>query len=298
MGHIKRYQAICDLFPNLDIRLVLNKKSEYSKKIDLWSNNNLEDISNKILSSEGIFVDTFIASEKVFKLFETSKKLIVIDDYLLRNWRHGLIIDWTMNSQKKRKKVGEKSLFGSRYLTVRNSFRSYNWKPYKSSKDINSWRIGTIFGGNDPLSLSEKVYQEFKNKKNVRHFGTSNYTSYKKYKNNSKFFFNLKENKLAEELSKCHLVVSAGGQTLYELASMGVPSCCVLTSVNQKFDCDGFISSGLSISIKLSTIIKGELINDLKKINFKELQKMSKICLKSMGDGQLLKAEVKKYLCI
>jgi hypothetical protein len=151
----------------------LNEASSLNVSVDSWSNSKLGVLREMIDSADGIFVDSFIATEDAFAIFESSKKLIVIDDFLRRPWKHGLIIDWTLDAERWRENVGERCLFGVSYLATRLAFQFNKWSPSSSALDTESWTIGTIFGGGDYLALTEMSYYALANHPAVIHFGTS-----------------------------------------------------------------------------------------------------------------------------
>ncbi|MEK9570693.1 MAG: hypothetical protein VW124_16865 [Paracoccaceae bacterium] len=297
LGHAKRFEAICNILSSLDIRLVLNEASCLDAFAESWSNSKLCNLKAMINAADGIFVDSFIATESAFEIFQNSEKLVVIDDFLRREWKRGLIVDWTLDAERWRSSVGERSLFGVDYLATRLPFQVNKWSPDSSALDFETWTIGTIFGGVDSLALTEKTFNALAEHPSVIHFGTSAYPSYPLFRNNHRFLWDLGVDDLAKNLCRCDLVITAGGQTLYELASMGVPSLCVLTTDNQLEDFRAFVENRFTFESTPVEIISKGIVARLKGLRKVDLEDMSERCSQSMGDGKRLAQEIERYLC-
>ena len=250
-----------------------------------------------VSSARAVFVDTFIASEYIFTELEKARRLIVIDDFLRRTWSNGLIIDWTLDAETWRQSVGEKSLFGIKYLITRKAFSSNTWNPSRQ-KNTDPVVVGTIFGGSDCLDLTSSLFEVSCESIRLCHFGTSNYPSYQKHRETSDFHWDLNEAALAKKLCQCDVVITAGGQILYELASMGVPSICVSTVDNQDEDFDRFVARGLSRPISLSDIKTGGVVDHMLALTEDVLLDMNKRCKAMFGCQSMLASEVRSYLCM
>ena len=297
LGHAKRYEAICNILPSLDIRLVLNEASDLDVFAESWSNSKLCILKEMIDSADGIFVDSFIATDGAFEIFQNSEKLIVIDDFLRRQWRRGLIVDWTLDAERWRNSVGERCLFGVSYLATRLPFQLNKWSPDSGALGVESWTIGTIFGGVDSQALTEKTYNALAEHSSVIHFGTSAYPSYRLFRDNDRFLWDLDVEDLAKNLCRCDVVITAGGQMLYELASMGVPSLCVSTIDNQDEDFRKFVENRFTFESTPSEVISRGIVARLKGLRRVDLEDMSERCSQSMGDGKRLAQEIQRYLC-
>ena len=298
LGHVKRYEAICQILPEFEIELVINEDSDLPGNYRVWSNEHLSTVRSYVESADAIFLDTFVASETVFKEIEQAKKLVIIDDFLRRRWTTGLIIDWTLDVEKWREETGEKALFGIKYLVTRSAFNTNQWASRRNLAGKFDWIIGTIFGGADNLDLTSSIYSTLLNNSSVRHFGTSNYPSYPSYKGDERFYWNLPEQELASRLCECDVVVTAGGQMLYELASMGVPSICVSTIDNQDEDFERFVANKLTEAASVDELKSGQIIDRLRALNQHDLKKMNQRCRELFEQVTLLADEIRSYLCI
>mgnify|MGYP000421609990 CR=1 FL=1 len=298
LGHLKRYEAISQMLPEITIELVLYNKSDTNFCDNFWDNDNKDKIKKYISSSQAIFVDTFVADEEVFKIFETANKLVVIDDYIRRPWEKGLIIDWTLDAEKWRENCGDISLFGIKYIATRKSFMCQEWDREVIKKKFIDWKIGTVFGGSDNLNLTDQIYSILKNHKNVSHFGTKLYPSYKKYKDNNRFLWDLEESDFSKKISSCDMVITAGGQMLYELARMGVPSICLSTNDNQDEDFRAFSSNKLIIPFEFRELSSTKFIKKINTLDYSNLLEINERCKFLFSNNNILGDEIKNYLCL
>jgi len=297
LGHVKRFQAMAELFPELNLYLVLNEDSEANDGLSKWSNEDLNGLNSLIKQSEVVFFDSFIASEEACKIVEKSKKLIAIDDYIRRNWSCGLIVDWTIDSEKNHLPVGNRSCFGLNYLVSRKIFRDKKKSERKESllsKPVSDWIITTIFGGSDLLDLTSLAINALGGYRNANHIGTRLYPSYVTFKNHNRCQWNLSDEEYVKALVESDVVITAGGQTLYELAVLGIPNYCISTNDNQNEDFIGFTSEGLSLPLTVQQISDARILEkDLDKLIL-SLDKMNRID----GYGGKLRDDVIKYLCL
>lgn len=297
LGHLRRYEALKSNLPDIKIDLILYEDSANPEKVKTWSNDRVDEVRCLVAAANGLFFDSFVASEEIIQEVEKSRKIIVIDDFLRRDWTRGLIIDWTLDCDKWRAPVGEKSLFGINYLLTRPAFERYRWNVAKKRCE-GGLKIGTVFGGSDHLNITKFIYQNFKDYKNITHFGTSLYPSYVTCKHNEKFKWDLTESELAKELSTCDIVVTAGGQMLYELSKMCIPSICVSTIDNQDEDYNAFLARGLTIPILLSDIKTEKLRKNIEVISDDILKGIYYKYQEIQGSRKNLIAEIRDYLCI
>ena len=80
-----------------------------------------------------MIVDSFHLNDKLIDELNNFRYFIAVDDFKYYNFKSGLIIDWTPGNEK-RKESGEISLFGLKYLAVKQVFKKRAFKRYKSIK--------------------------------------------------------------------------------------------------------------------------------------------------------------------
>lgn len=296
LGHFARYQAISNLIPELNMEIVLSESSdpEYLRGAKTWSNSKRLSYQKLFDRCDVLFVDTYIGDDDFFKATNAVGKVIYLDDYLNLNVKRGLVVDWTAGAESYRVTTGEKSLFGLKYLVTRPGFKI----SARRSSSIKPSKILTIFGGSDPSDLTPMFFDALRSKFDIRCVGTSMYPCFEKYKDKKNFRFDLSVDELVGEILSSDLVISAGGQALYEVAALGIPIIAVSTADNQNLDVAGFHKLGLAKELNLDAITWEVLPDWLASIKASELAKMSERMASVLSDGTVLRDEMLKYISI
>jgi spore coat polysaccharide biosynthesis predicted glycosyltransferase SpsG len=85
------------------------------------------------------------------------------------------------------------------------------------------------------------------------------------------------------------LVISAGGQTLFELAALGIPTIPVQVMDNQTEDIDGFLTLGFFDEVFQwdDPLLKSKIVNKVKKLWTIEARRdyLHAFCTKEIGGG-------------
>lgn len=154
---------------------------------------------------------------------------------------------------------------GSRYVCLRDEFKMVKRKEF--SRVVNN--VLVMFGGTDPSNLNYKLYQVAKditnNYPNIEfHFITG--IGYDTDANGifanpkSNIFVHKNINRVTEYMKRADLVISSQGRTVYEIASMGIPS--IILSQNEREAMhtfatmkNGFINLGLGRDVDIEAII-------------------------------------------
>ncbi len=220
-----------------------------------------------------------------------SQLCFYIDDY--KNWKlnKSIIFNWTVGQR-----LNKKNYFvNEKYAALRSIFSIQKKK--KISNQINT--IFIFFGSNDNRNITIKILNYL-----LKKFGISKEVililSEHKYKifkrkftnfKNIKIYKNLNEYKIKSLLGKSDLAISSGGQILYELANIGVPTVCYEVEKNTLQDIKGFENKKFLINLgkfkeKNYELKLSNSINYLKNLKIRE--KMSKIGQKTIdGKGAL-----------
>jgi UDP-2,4-diacetamido-2,4,6-trideoxy-beta-L-altropyranose hydrolase len=204
----------------------------------------------KISDTNIAIVDSYLADMEFYKrLSEEVDLLVCIDDNLRIQYPKGIVINGTFDAEnwkfEKRKDVTY--LFGSRYMPLRKAF----WDvPEKEISDT----IGTVmltFGGEDSRNMTPKVlaqlnttYPNLKKKvvigKAFKHIEEIE----KNRSENVELIFAPDAEGMKKTMLEADIAISAGGQTLYELACVGVPTVAVQVADNQKNNIEGAVKLG------------------------------------------------------
>lgn len=217
------------------IKEIIREKNYY---LFNWLKNK-EKLYNKIIGSDIVIVDSYLADYSIYeKISNLAKIPVFIDDTLRLDYPPGVIINTTIN--KKFKKQAEKDnkiyLLGTEFCMLKKEF----WDvPIKQiNKEIKNILI--TFGGTDEKNLTPRLLKDLKSyfpdlKKNViigkGYHNISEIEDLKDQKCNLIYFPTSEEMK--NIMLESDIAITAGGQTIYELATVGVPAITIATADNQ-----------------------------------------------------------------
>ncbi|MGK9369151.1 GNAT family N-acetyltransferase [Melioribacter sp. Ez-97] len=247
-GHITRclslYQAfeerniIPDFYINGDVRCVSYLNGARFEIID-WLNHPAQ-LIKKIINSDFAIIDSYLAGREFYeKISSFCERLLIVDDNLRIDYPESIILNGTINAENfpYQKKAGYDFLLGSEYIPIRRPF----WDPAQRKYNKEIKNILITFGGQDVRNLtlpSLKVAREIYPDAAIHAvFGNKENGEIDKLKENYKdvgFYNLLSAEQIKELMLKADVVITAAGQTLYELAVTGTPSIAVVVADNQK----------------------------------------------------------------
>ncbi len=195
-----------------------------------------------------LFVDSLIATqEEVDYLQNLSPSFIIIDDYQRRHYNHALIIDWTPNVENNHKHDHNNNgtnvlLLGLDYSVLRETFI----RPYERTfTDLHE--VTVIMGGSDIRSLTSPIVDALLEEFMDIHINVVlGPASPPLALNNVRLsvFRSLNGEQIRNLFEKSDLVISAGGQTLLELAVLRTPTVPIQVIDNQTENLMGFNELG------------------------------------------------------
>ena len=211
-----------------------------------------------LLDSSIILIDSIEIPDEQIKAIENKNiPIIFIDDEKRRNiLNSGFVIDWTVLSDKQNyfnpKKNNVTYFLGSKFTPLRDDFSNAFLNPIKN----NIQNILISFGGSDVRNLTPKVLRLLNNnypdltKNIIIGNGFSNIEEVENLKTkNVNFIFNATSQDMIRFMQTCDLAISAGGQTLYELARIGTPTIAIILVENAKDDTIGWEKVGSLVNI-------------------------------------------------
>jgi UDP-2,4-diacetamido-2,4,6-trideoxy-beta-L-altropyranose hydrolase len=246
-GHLMRMIAIYQAFEikNIKPKFIINgdeSVEEYLKETEYeifnWIDNQKR-LFDMIKDADIAIIDSYLAD---LTLYEKISKLVKLPVYYDDNNRieypSGVVVNGNIHAKylvyPKRDDINY--LLGLEYLPLRKEF----WEvPEKKIKE-NVESIMITFGGDDFRNMTPKVLKLL----------AENYPNIKKNVIIGKGFKNIKEiekasdentvlnyfpdaQKMKEVMLESDIAISAGGQTLYELARVGVPTIAIIVAENQ-----------------------------------------------------------------
>ena len=257
-GHITRclslYQAFEEkgiepkFFINGDDSVVdIVKQTDY--EIINWIKSEQE-ILDKIEGTDIVIVDSYLAGidfyEQVSKL---AKVPVYIDDNKRLDYPKGVVVNGNIHAKDLNypKKDGVFYLLGTKYTPLRKAF--WNIPNKEIRETVQSAMI--TFGGNDMRNLTPRVLTLLCGnypylRKNViigRGFKNINEIEKMADKNTNLTYYPDAE-KMKQVMLDSDIAISAGGQTLYELARVGVPMIVISVANNQLGNISGWQKTG------------------------------------------------------
>jgi len=317
-GHITRTISISTAFKkyNFKTNFVVNVDTtvtEILKNEDFflfdWLND-FQTLKNLLKTTTLILLDSILISDIYIKKLELLNiPIIFIDDDKRKNiLDKGFIVDWTVLSDKQNYFMPRKKsityFLGSKYTPLRSEFKNI----FKNKINKNIKNIMVTFGGSDVRNLTPKILNflvtHYPNtKKNIIvGNGFSNIDAIKQYKDiNTTLIFNANATMMKQTMQNSDLAIAAGGQTLYELALVGVPSIAILLVNNAIDDTEGWAKVGFLINIgwwnneNLITNLDKAILKIQNQTTRVIMQKSTKEHISSDGASLLVKKIEEKY---
>ena len=213
----------------------------------LTDRNQLFDI---IRNKDIVFVDSYLADQDVYE--EISNKpgtAVYFDDNLRIDYPKGFVLNGAVLAEQMPypRKNNVTYLLGARYAPLRKEF----WKvPAKRIRD-NLEVIMVTFGGTEAHGLTSKTLKMLSEtypqllKKVVVLKSFQQIEEIEQFKNPQvELIYHPNAAKMKEVMFEADIAVSAGGQTLNELARMGIPTIVVTVADNQVNSVRGWTSIG------------------------------------------------------
>lgn len=258
-GHLTRCVALSQAFAERGLlsRFIVHGDDSVDKvlngldyyKIDWLSEKNEV---YKFLGGKTVFIDTFSISEKMLDEIASQYPVVVIDDFLRRRHHNSVVIDWTINSENKyyfKREISSHYLVGAKYTALRQPF----WTPKKYSIKKNIETILITFGSGDirgliprMINLLSKKFPEIKKVVILGGNSKSKEIVESMSKINTCLIVGASAEDMKDYMYAADLAIASGGQTLYELAAVGVPTISVMLIDNQADDILGWQEVGFT----------------------------------------------------
>jgi UDP-2,4-diacetamido-2,4,6-trideoxy-beta-L-altropyranose hydrolase len=257
-GHITRCTSLYQAFEEKDILpvFIINgdgtvKDLLYDKHYEIF---NWLDNKNKLFDSirdaDIVIIDSYIAEYKIYEnASQLTKILACIDDNRRIEYPGGFIINGTIYAEDlnypKRKDVTY--LLGSKYIPLRKEF----WDvPEKEIKE-NIQTVMVTFGGDDARNMTPGILKLLEEnfpkliKKVIIGKGFKNIERIESLKNDkTELIYYPNTEDMKRVMLESDIAISAGGQTLYELARVGVPTIAIAVADNQMNNVKGWQKTG------------------------------------------------------
>ena len=253
-GHVARCSAIHQAFEHYDIfsKFIVNGDESIGPilpEINFEIINWLDDFS-EIPKADIVVIDSYLADLDFYnKLSEDSSLVVYIDDNNRLNYPKGIVVNGTLDVSNMKYSQNENItyLIGKDFIPLRKDF--WDISKLKINEDIENILI--TMGGNDLRNLTPKILKllnkEFPRvtKKVIIADSFNNVPEIENLKDNSvDLSYSPDSYEIIKIMSNVDLAISASGQTLYELACIGVPTIAIGIIDNQKNNILNWINQG------------------------------------------------------
>lgn len=257
-GHLTRCLSLYQAFEVMGhkVRFIINGDSsienhlEGKKYVSInWLQQNAELLSH-LKDIDVVVVDSYLAGIDIYKKISNKVKIAVyLDDTRQLNYPPGVVVNWSITAKSRDypKKANMFYLLGPEYISLRKAF--WNVERKKIKPKVN--RVMVTFGGDDSKNLTPKVLGFL-----TRHYPMleKNVVIGSAYKNineiesvvdgNTHLIHSLDDQGMKDVMLESDAAISSGGQTLYELACIGVPTVAVAVADNQQNNVRGWEETG------------------------------------------------------
>jgi UDP-2,4-diacetamido-2,4,6-trideoxy-beta-L-altropyranose hydrolase len=257
-GHITRCLSLYQAFQERGIlpEFIINGDNniEYLlKDIDFQIFNWLDKeniLFEKVKDADIAIIDSYLADIYFYnKLSELAKIALYIDDNKRLDYPKGIVLNGNIHAKNLSypKKEGIAYLLGTKYTPLRKEFWEVPEKKIKEKIDS----IMVTFGGDDAKNMTPKILSFLNQKypnlfKNViigRAF--QNIDEIKKYADkNTNLIYYPDVEKIKEIMLESDIAISACGQTLNEVARVGVPTIGICLAENQIRNAEKWVKIG------------------------------------------------------
>lgn len=243
-GHVTRCSSIYQAFKKNNIypKFLINGDSSVNsilKHVDFKLHNWLEDLSF-LNNADIVIIDSYLAPFEIYEdISKISKLSVYFDDNNRLNYPKGIVVNGLINAHYLNylKNENIRYLLGSNYTPLREAF--WNTTNVEINNEINTILITT--GGNDIRNLTPKVLKLLNNyypKIIKKVIIADSFKNIDEIESLSDDYINLiyspNSKTMLDTMLNVDLAISASGQTLYELACVGVPTIAIGIIDNQK----------------------------------------------------------------
>jgi UDP-2,4-diacetamido-2,4,6-trideoxy-beta-L-altropyranose hydrolase len=257
-GHVTRCLSLCQAFEakGREAAFFVNgddsiKEILKDRNYDVFDWLHAETKILQLIKETGVvIVDSYFAGEHVYKkISSVAKAAVYLDDTQRIGYPPGIVVNWSICAPRMDypRRDGVSYLLGPRYVSLRNAFWDVEEKEIK--KDLES--VMVTFGGDDSKNITPKVlnflagdYPRLRKNvvvgsafKNLREIEAAS-------DDNTRFIHSPGAEGMKQVMRESDIAVTSGGQTLYELARVGVPAVAVAVADNQRGNVNGWAETG------------------------------------------------------
>jgi len=247
IGHITRCISLCQAFEEKGIEpeFIVNGDDSVISLLKVRSYQVFNWIKERRRLFEGVrnadiaIIDSYLADIYIYERLSKIVKIpICIDDNKRLEYPRGVVVNGSMYAKKLYYPIKNSVsyLLGVKYIPIRETF----WNVPGNIIKENIENVMITMGGVDTLNITPEILKMLVSsfpkliKKVILGSGFQNIDDIKNAAdNNTKLINNPDEKKMQRIMSESDIAISAGGQTTYELARMGLPVIILCLAENQ-----------------------------------------------------------------
>ena len=257
-GHITRCMSIYQAFEEIDVEseLVVNGdetvrgyvKDGHCRVFD-WLNNR-ETLFAELRDIDIVFIDSYLADYNLYeKISDVARIGIYFDDNIRIEYPKGFVINGAIFAERMSYPGTEdvKYLLGTKYAPLRKEFWDVPEKTIRGTLET----VMIILGGADIRNLTPKILKAMRDNypglllKVVIGAGFQNLAEIERCRgNNTKLIYHPNAAEMRDIMFESDAAISSCGQTLYELARVGVPTVGICVADNQLQNTKGWQEAG------------------------------------------------------
>ncbi len=259
-GHVTRMLAIYQTFEEKGIKPKILVKGDNSVKSMLkgadweifdWIEY-LDELKSKFGNTDILLIDSYLAPKEIYEyLSRLAKVPAYYDDFGRIEYPCGVVINGNIHAEliNYPENPCVNYLLGVRYLPMRKEF----WGNIKKTIRKKVKNILITFGGEDLRNLTPKILKALVDNfsKLTKIVVVGKGFSEKTIREceyiadeNSKIIYYPDAQTMKNLMLEADIAISAGGQTLYELARVGVPTIAIIVADNQEMQVKVFFEKG------------------------------------------------------
>lgn len=257
-GHVTRCISLYQAFEEKGIKPFFivngdNTVKDFLKNINHEIFNWLDEekkLSNLIRNSGVGIIDSYLADYTMYEKISNAVKVpVYIDDNIRLDYPKGIVVNGTIYADEMNypQKKDITYLLGSQYIPLRKEFWNVPEKEIKEDVE----KVMVTFGGDDSQNMTPKVLYLLNNNfpeliKFVvigKGFQNTGEIEILKDKNTNLIYYPDAE-RMKNVMLESDIAISASGQTLYELARVGVPTIAIAVVDNQLNNVRGWQKAG------------------------------------------------------
>jgi spore coat polysaccharide biosynthesis predicted glycosyltransferase SpsG len=212
-----------------------------------------DDAAKRLGEATAVMVDSLVASPaQMARLTAVNPRFAVIDDWRRLAHPRGIVIDWTIGAERfayPDRNAGVCYLLGSRFCALRPAFGAVRERSFPDEPAA----VMITFGGSDPRALTGPVLAALAAAHPHLHLhvvvgAAVRERGYEETQRSTRVTFHhaCDAARMAALMEMADFAVCAGGQTLYELAALGLPPIVVCAADNQTDDLREFAAMGFA----------------------------------------------------